>query len=444
MIFIIKLVIFIERLIAAFFVNIVFKLGWIILRFIFYKVVVKVYRLYLFIVKRLDWASSNRAKVSGPILTHQKSVHFIVIILTITLVFINLTNRTRAQSLVGEAENTILDDLVKGEFSSQEEEELIEEFFDQETTIIPNQQFYLDNLAFLKSQPAIDINEIEEEEREITAIIQDGTAMVKPGIATTKKTKRPRTEIVYHTVKPGDTVSTIAAEFEVSVNTILWENNLSAYSLIRPGNRLAILPVSGVSHKVVSGETIESITKKYNVEGEKILAVNNLEDINKLKTGQKLIIPGGKKIQYAQYVSKGYSGLEVLKDLVKPVGARPAPGNKMNWPTDGHRITQYYSLIHRGIDIANKEGTPIYAADTGIVEYIGWDRGYGNQIVINHGAGKKTRYAHLSKFYVKKGQEVNKGESIATMGSTGWSTGTHLHFEVIIDGRKYNPLSYIK
>jgi len=116
----------------------------------------------------------------------------------------------------------------------------------------------------------------------------------------------------------------------------------------------------------------------------------------------------------------------------------------MNWPTVGHYITQYYSWRHQGLDIANKIGTPLYAADAGVIETAGWGRGYGNQIVINHGGGKKTRYAHLSKFYTKKGQKVDKGEAIGTMGSTGRSTGPHLHFEIIINNIKYNPLNYIR
>jgi murein DD-endopeptidase MepM/ murein hydrolase activator NlpD len=116
----------------------------------------------------------------------------------------------------------------------------------------------------------------------------------------------------------------------------------------------------------------------------------------------------------------------------------------MNWPTVGHRISQYYSWRHLGLDVANKTGTPIYSSDAGTIEFAGWSTGYGNNIIVDHGGGKKTRYAHLSKFYVEKGDSAEKGEAIGEMGSTGWSTGPHLHFEVIINGRKYNPLNYIK
>ena len=116
----------------------------------------------------------------------------------------------------------------------------------------------------------------------------------------------------------------------------------------------------------------------------------------------------------------------------------------MKWPTVGHRITQYYSWRHTGLDIANKTGTPLYASEGGTVDYSGWSNGYGYNVLINHGGGKKTRYAHASKLYVKKGDVVSKGEAIAAMGSTGWSTGPHIHFEVIINGVKKNPLNYIK
>ena len=113
-----------------------------------------------------------------------------------------------------------------------------------------------------------------ESEEETASVTQGGIAIVKPDMAATKKTKRPRKEIVYHIVKPGDTVSTIAQVFEVSVNTILWENKLSAYSIIRPGDKLAILPVSGVTHTVKSGESLGSIAKKYNIGQEEIINNN--------------------------------------------------------------------------------------------------------------------------------------------------------------------------
>jgi murein DD-endopeptidase MepM/ murein hydrolase activator NlpD len=437
------LLIFLKRLIAAFFVSLAFKPGRIFLRFVFYKIVVKVYKLYLYIIKKLGWPSFADSSIFS--LISQKSVHAAVIAMTVLLVFTNFISKTRAEALADMANRTILAELIRSEFSSMEEEQLIEEFFDEEAAISPTQQTYLDNLSSVKAEPRVQIEPLNAESDEnIGTIIQGGGALVKPDIASTKKIKRPRTEIVYYTVKPGDTISTIASEFEISVSTILWENNLSSYSIIRPGDKLTILPVSGVSHRVAKGENLSLIAKKYGVDKEKIMSQNKLTDASKLAVGQKLIIPGGKKMGYTRSRSRRYSGINVIRDLVKSPNAKPVSGNKMNWPTVGHRITQYYSWRHHAIDIANKIGTPIYAADAGTVERAGWGRGYGYQVVINHGGGKKTRYAHASKLYVKRGQKVSKGETIAAMGSTGWSTGPHLHFEVIINGKKYNPLNYIK
>ena len=415
----------------------------VILRFIFYKIVVKIYKLYLYILKKFGWSGNPKSK-SFTWMINQKLVHFVVIILTVLMVGFNFASKTQAVSSEELVGKTFLSELVASEFS--EVDELIEEFFDEEAIISPVQQTYLDNLSSIKSQPHAQMKAPDEIDtgEETVGLTQGGSALVKPELAATSKIKRDRNEIVYYTIKPGDSVSTIAQEFEVSVNTILWENNLSAYSLIRPGNQLAILPITGITHKVASGENLSKIAKQYNIEEDKIVEQNKLADGGKLSVGQKLIIPDGRQVRYASYVTPSYTGLSAIKSLVAPDSANPVSSNKMNWPTQGHRITQYYSWRHYGVDIANKIGTPIYAADAGTIEYIGWGTGYGNQIVINHGGGKKTRYAHLSKFYVSKGNKVNKGQTIAAMGSTGWSTGSHLHFEVIINGKKYNPLNYIK
>jgi len=177
--------------------------------------------------------------------------------------------------------------------------------------------------------------------------------------------------------------------------------------------------MSGVTHSVKRGDTIASIALKYGVEQNIILEANKLGDTEKLAVGQKLIIPGGKVIyiassQVARSVSAGS-----ITDLFKPGNLKSIVSNKLAWPTVGARITQYYSWAHHAVDIANKTGTPIYACDTGVIEVAGWGTGYGNQIVINHGGGVKSRYGHMSKFYVKKGEAVEKGEVIGLMGSTG-------------------------
>jgi murein DD-endopeptidase MepM/ murein hydrolase activator NlpD len=429
-------------LLTAFFI-IILKPTKAILRFIFYKILVRGYSFYFSLIKKLGWEKFKGNFLS--FLFSEKITHIFAGFLIFITIFFNLSNKTKAGVISDNAHETIMAGLVQSEFGDLGEDELIEETADEGNQFSSLSQSYSDDLTAIKSQQQTIIKSPDElgEEDNLATINQEGSAIIKPEIATTKTTKQPRAEIIYYTIKPGDTISTIADEFSISVNTILWENNLSAYSLIRPGNQLTILPITGVTHSVAKGENIGQIAQKYGIEENKILEANNLTGADKLAVGKKLVIPGGRKISYTTTVATSYTGLSAIKDLIIPPAAQPAI-NKMNWPTEGHRITQYYSWRHLAIDIANKIGTPLYAADTGVVEYAGWSTGYGNNIVINHGGGKKTRYAHLSQSYVKKGQEVDKGDTIGAMGSTGWSTGSHLHFEVIIDGRKYNPLNYIQ
>lgn len=432
-----------KKVLTVFF-SFAYKFLLIFLRFVFYKIVVKIYKLYLFVTKKLGWSGFNVNPLA--FLVTKKLTHSIVGFMIIFLVIINLTEKSGAVSLDEIVGRTILADLVESEFGSLEDEELIEEFFEEGISTAPGNQNYLDSLSSVHTQPGVLMESQEEisKESEAGMITYGGTAIVKPEMVSTAKTKRTRRDVVYYTVEPGDTISTIAEEFEISVNTILWENDLNAYSLIQPGKKLSILPATGISHVVKSGESVASLAKKYNIEQEKIVETNGLGESGSLVVGQKVVIPGGAKSSYVSSRVAAYSGLNVIKDLVKSDDAIPVAGNKMNWPAEGHRITQYYSWRHKGLDIANKTGTALYAADAGTVEYAGWGTGYGNTVLINHGGGKKTRYAHLSKFYVEKGEKVSKGEAIGAMGSTGWSTGPHLHFEVIINGVKYNPLNYIK
>lgn len=409
------------------------------MRFIFYKVVVRLYQFYLFLNKRLGGKSGG----TFSLFTNQRASHYVVGLSIVFFIIFNLTNKTQAVSSEEMAGKTFLSEIVSSEFS--ENEQLIEEYFDEEAEISPVQQTYLDNLSNVKPQAVAEMTPEEEADLYQEMNSQEGTALIKPDYASINRVNTKRTEIVEYTVQDGDTISTIAANFSISVNTVLWENDLNAYSLIRPGDKLLILPVTGVMHKVAKGESLAKIANDYGIDEAAILSANRLADASDLIAGARLVIPGGQKTSYAtRKVAKSYSGLSIITDLIKPKSSKSIFGNKMAWPTVGYRLTQYYSWRHHAIDVGIKIGTPIYACDAGVVEVAGWGTGYGNQIVIDHGGGKKSRYAHLSKFYVKKGQKVSKGEAIAASGSTGWSTGPHLHFEVIINGVKYNPLNYVK
>lgn len=424
----------------------------VLLRKFFYFVVVKFYAKYLRFLNKIGWRKIGENFWS--FIFGQKLVHILVAVITVLLITMNLGAETRAEGLVDSAHKTILAELVRNENTDyQADDQLIEETFDQERVISSVQQSYLDNLSSFRPQAAVD-PKAQEEEIDSMATIQDGS-VIKPEIVVTEKVKRERTEIVSYEIKSGDTISTIAQEYDISVSTILWENDLTVYDTIKPGMTLRILPVNGLSYEVKSGETLDSISKKYDTPQAKILEYNKIATADQLRIGQKLILPGARKINYPEQhpetepKTKSYSGFSVIKDIVveeivRTPDAKPVIGNKMNWPTTATRISQYFSWRHSGLDLAAPVGTPIFAADAGTVEMEGWGRGYGNQIVVNHGGGKKTRYAHLSKFLVEDGETISKGQTIAEMGSTGYSTGPHLHFEVIIDGVKYNPLSYIR
>jgi LysM repeat protein len=445
----INLLLFLKKVLLVVFDYLVYRPWRWLLRLLFYKVAVRIYSWYFFVVKKLGW---QRAKESPIVLLiKQKFIHVLVIGMTILLLAINLSGKTNATDVVNSPAKTILADLVGSEFDSVDQDsvdqQLIVETINQNETVPTAEQSYVDNMGTLRAQPQAEMNSTEEEE--ILQTIQNGSSLVKPNIATTRITKRPRTEVITYAVQIGDTISTIAEDFEVSVNTILWENGLTAFSLIRPGDTLRIPPQTGVTHQVARGETLASIAQKYGVDINQILAANNLSVGSKIAMGSKIFIPNGKKITIvpravAITTANSYTGLSVITSIIRGKNASPVSGNKMNWPAGVRTITQYFSWRHPAVDIAGPIGTPIYAADAGTIEFEGWGTGYGNEIVVNHGGGKKTRYGHMSKFIAKKGEEVSKGQVIGLMGSTGWSTGPHVHFEIMINSSKYNPLNYIR
>jgi LysM repeat protein len=249
-----------------------------------------------------------------------------------------------------------------------------------------------------------------------------------------------RKEIIQYVVEGGDTVASIAKKFGISINTILWENKISSAGIIKPGQTLLILPTSGISYNVVKNDTIGSIAKKYGITVEEIISTNNLASAGEIRSGQKLIIPNGRP-PAAKITTPSLA--TVFERSPGNLGTANTRVGGLIWPTVSKHITQYFGWKHTGLDVGSKSGLAIYAAMDGVVTYAGWGSGYGNYVDVDHGGGKKTRYGHMSKIFVKKGQEVAQGETIGAIGSTGWSTGPHLHFEYIINGSKVNPLSYL-
>lgn len=251
--------------------------------------------------------------------------------------------------------------------------------------------------------------------------------------------EKPRDQIIEYEVLGGDIISGIAENFGVSVDTIRWANNLADVDTIHPGDKLKILPVTGVAHKVASGETIYSIAKKYQAEPQAILdfPFNEISDDLAIRAGQSLIVPDGvppskPKPPPTQYLAKSAISETRIAD------------GRFIWPSPGY-IGQYFAHYHQGVDIVNPGSPAIVAADAGKVVVSGWpDRsGYGNRVIIDHGNGYTTLYAHLSKASVPVGDYVAKGQKIGVMGTTGRSTGIHLHLEVRKNGVALNPLSFL-
>lgn len=260
------------------------------------------------------------------------------------------------------------------------------------------------------------------------------------GDTQTLVSQKVRDKILEYTVMPGDTVSSIAEKFGVSVDTILWQNDLGTKDSIKPGQKLEILPVTGISHKVVKGDTVYSIAKKYDTSPQGVVDFPYNTFVNdetfELAIGQVVVVPDGVKPRAAQ------SAPRILK-LTPNAGTVVASGIFV-WPTTGS-ISQNFAWYHQGVDIANRAAPDVLAADAGTVSVPGFMAGgYGNYIIIDHGNGYRTLYGHLSRIYVSPGQTVQRGNVIGKMGSTGRSTGTHLHFEVYHNGVRLNPLSVLR
>lgn len=231
-----------------------------------------------------------------------------------------------------------------------------------------------------------------------------------------------------YVIRSGDTFSKIAEMFEVSVDTILSVNDIKPGEKPVIGDILLILPFSGVEHTVVKGDTLKGLASKYGVDVSEIVAYNiDINPDSKLAVDDKLIIPGAsilkeKKATPSKNIAKSSSG-----------ALKSASGYFINPLPSGPRIRKTQGIHDRfAIDVGAPTGTPIYAAASGVVTFAktGWNGAYGNAVFIKHPNGTETRYAHMSKIATTPGKQVAQGELIGYVGSTGRSTGPHLHYEV--------------
>lgn len=235
--------------------------------------------------------------------------------------------------------------------------------------------------------------------------------------------------VISYTVQEGDTVWSISQRFDLDIDTIRWSNPELERNpdYLRPGTELAILPVRGIYHLVQAGDTLAGLARRYGVSVEDIVnfPTNHLHSAqDTLQAGRWIIIPHG------------------TKNVERP---RPSlsPGYLFAWPIVG-RVTQGYSARHRAVDIGAPYGSKVYAARAGTVVHAGWsETGYGYTLIIDHGDGYSTLYSHLKGTWVSAGQRVARGALIGEVGSTGNSTGPHVHFEIRESNVRVNPLSYL-
>lgn len=255
---------------------------------------------------------------------------------------------------------------------------------------------------------------------------------------------RPRSEVISYHVQGGDTLSTIAEKFNVSSDSVMWANNLSDPNSLTPGDVLKIPPVTGLVYTVKGGDKLEELAKKYQANAQAIVdyPFNDISDNFSLKEGQTLVIPEGRP------VSAPKASPTPVKSSPKAALAADTNPNKTGpgfmWPIKGS-ITQYASWYHPGaLDIQGPYGTPVHASSGGrVIVSQKLSYGYGWHVVIDHGNGYTSLYGHMSGLNVGVGQQVSKGEVIGWEGTTGRSTGPHVHFEVHRNGAAVNPLSIL-
>jgi len=252
----------------------------------------------------------------------------------------------------------------------------------------------------------------------------------------TKASTKPRDKVESYTVKNGDTLAAIASTYGVSVDTIKWANDLTGDNL-SIGDTLKIPPVTGMVVTVAEGETVQSIAKKYKTDAQKIVnyPFNDFADLDTfaLNVGQTLVIPDGVQLEAAPIF---------IAQAGPPVPMGGTAIGQILWPTNGI-ITQCPIWYHIAFDIANNAEPGVMAATNGVVSVPPFDRyGYGNHIIVNRGDGFSTLYGHLSEIYVRTGDHVTQGQVIGRMGSTGRSTGPHLHFETRVNNALVYPTQF--
>ncbi|MCJ7700358.1 MAG: peptidoglycan DD-metalloendopeptidase family protein, partial [Anaerolineales bacterium] len=291
-----------------------------------------------------------------------------------------------------------------------------------------------------------------------------GTASLnRVAVLDTEIPVRARVDVMTYTVQLGDSIFSIADDFGLKAETVLWGNFELLEDnphLLKTGQKLNILPVNGTYYQWNENDRLTQVAGFFKVDPQKIieypgnrldLTETNLDDPG-LEVGQWLIVPDGWRpikdwgppaITRSNPASAAYYGAGHCGSIYEgAIGI-----GTFVWPTNSHQVSGYHydPGVHPAIDIGGSTGNSIYATDNGVIVYAGWSNyGYGYLIVVDHGTGWQSAYAHLSAVGVSCGQSVFQGTVIGAMGSTGNSSGPHLHFELVYNGAKVNPLNYMQ
>ncbi len=302
---------------------------------------------------------------------------------------------------------------------------------------------------------------------EMPSFVQDQSSLTRgihrAAVIHTTIPTRARVDVLKYEVEQGDSLFAIAETFGLKPETVLWGNFDTLADnphTLQPGQELNILPINGTYHEWRDGENLAKIADYYGVDPLEIVQYpgNRIDiydfdlDNPSFSVGQMLIVPGGER-ETVDY------GPPAITRLNPAIAATYGPGHCgaiytgavgvgiFSWPTTERWLSGYdfNPNIHPAIDIAGSIGNPVWASDNGVVVYAGWSNyGYGNLIVVDHGNGWQTLYAHMNSIGVGCGQSVNQGEGIGGLGTTGNSSGPHLHFEMIYMGVKVNPWNFLQ
>ena len=405
-------------------------------RFFFSAILVPAFHVILTVRRAIDRLYLPAKNKILFLFSNRFAIHLTIVVVSVFSVFTNIRpSEVRAEEY---GQESIIYAIL-----GQGGPDIIEEVTAGSTPLVPEPTSYRGAVALsspLAKEPGIEILTGDDG-------MSGALAAGRTNETDTVVAKRDSTET--YLVAEGDTIGTIAERFDLSITTVLWANDLSVRSTIRPGDSLTILPVDGVMHTVKNGETLSKIAKLYGADPDEIQSSNNMKSANSLSIGQTLLVPGGER--QATIPTRRVASVSSLftPGQTKPSGSSERNTLGMIWPTDLRKINTYFGQYyiygrHWGLDIDCNNANTNYAALDGIVTRSGWSGAFGNLVEIDHGNGIVTLYGHNAKLYVKSGQAVSQGDPIALCGTTGRSTGTHLHFEVRVNGSAVNPLDYIK